>query len=454
MSNLVKRAAKSIPILCIKAGEYRGWLKQQPAMVRNWLADFSPDPGAYKAIPDRQGKRGKVVAVVADKPRLWDLAALPYGLAAGNYHISGKLSPEAASDLALGWELGAYRFTRYKKPDRPPAKLVWPESADQKLVAAIAGSVNRGRDLINTPAEDMGPADIAAAVREVAKTHGAKVAEIIGDDLLKQNYPLIHAVGRASNRPPRLVELRWGNPGDPLVALVGKGVCFDTGGLDIKPSSGMYLMKKDMGGAACALAVAEMVMALKLPVRLRLLIPTVDNAISGNAFRPSDIFRSRKGLTVEIGNTDAEGRLILADALAAAVEEKPALIVDFSTLTGAARTALGTELPALFSNNDDLAGDLMRAGQAQFDPLWRLPLVQDYKAELKSKAADLNSAPNSPYAGAITAALFLEHFVDKTPWIHLDLMGWHLSAKPGRPEGGEPMTARAVFAMLADRFKK
>ena len=453
MQAVIQRAAKAMPILCVTAGNYHAWFKQQPAVVRNGLAGLTVEAGAFRQLTDVQGKPGKIVVVTQNVPDIWDLAALPMALPAGNYRLATGLAPDLVTTLVLGWELGAYQFTRYKKPARLPAKLVWPEGAARAYVTAVAEAVNRGRDLINTPAEDMGPQELAAVVREVGQAHGAQLHEIIGGKLLKENYPLLHAVGRASHRPPRLVELRWGKAGDPLVTLVGKGVCFDTGGLDLKPSSAMYLMKKDMGGAATALAVAEMVMALRLPIRLRLLIPTVDNAVSGNAYRPSDVFRARNGLTVEIGNTDAEGRLILADALAAAVEgEKPACVIDFATLTGAARTALGTELPALFANDDVLADGLLAAGRARRDPMWRLPLAVEYKAQLQTKIADLNSAPNSPYAGAITAALFLEHFVGKTPWAHIDLMGWHLSGKPGRPEGGEPMTARAVLAMLTDRF--
>ncbi len=452
MSALVKRATTTIPLLLLKSGAYQAWLKKQPVLVRNWLADFSGEAGTCSVLPDARGKRSQYLAIIHDTPQLWDCAALPVSLPVGTYRPIGKLTAAESTVIALGWELGAYRFTRYKKPERQTAKLLWPETANQKEVNAIATAINRGRDLINTPAEDMGPAEIAATVTALATEHKAKVTIIVGDDLLKQNYPLLHAVGRASPRAPRLIDLRWGEAKHPLVTLVGKGVCFDTGGLDLKPSSAMYLMKKDMGGAASALATAEMVMALRLPIRLRLLIPTVDNAVSGNAFRPSDVFRARNGLTIEIGNTDAEGRLILADALAAAIEEKPAMIVDFATLTGAARAALGTELPALFSNDETLAEALLTAGRTQHDPLWRMPLVAEYRKELKAKIADLNSAPNSSYGGAIMAALFLEFFVGHTPWAHIDMMGWHLGSKPGRPEGGEPMAARTVLTMLRQCF--
>jgi leucyl aminopeptidase len=448
MYALTKRTPAALPIHVLTANSYKAWLKTQPALVQNWLADFKPVAGAQSLFPDAKGKRGAVVAITHDTPEMWDLAALPYALPEGTYRIIGKFPTVIANALALGWELGAYKFSRYKKPERKPAQLAWPEGTDAAEVTTIATAICRGRDLINTPAEDMGPAEIAATVQAVAKTHGAKVKIIVGESLLKQNFPLLHAVGRASPREPRMVELRWGNPKHPPVTLIGKGVCFDTGGLDLKPSSAMYLMKKDMGGAASALATAEMVMGLKLPLSLRLLIPTVDNAVSGNAFRPTDIFTARNGLTIEIGNTDAEGRLILADALAAAIEEKPDVVINFATLTGAARTALGTELPALFCNHDGLAAALITASQTAHDPLWRLPLEQRYKGELKARIADLNSAPNSPYGGAITAALFLEHFVGTTRWAHIDMMGWHLSPQPGRPDGGEPMAARTVLALM------
>lgn len=452
MSHLVKQAANSQALYVLPENAYARWLKAQPAATRHWLADFKPVAGAHSAFPDKVGKRGKRVAVIHDTAEIWDLAALPLSLPEGTYHIATPLAATDAEKLCLGWELGAYQFTRYKRADRKPARLVAPAGIDRARIGSLAAAVKRGRDLINTPAEDMGPAELAAAVQDVAQHHGAKVRVIIGDDLLKQNFPLIHAVGRASHRPPRLIDLHWGDTAHPHVTLVGKGVCFDTGGLDLKPSSAMYLMKKDMGGAASALATAEMIMAHRLPVYLRLLIPTADNAVNGNAFRPTDIFKARNGLTIEIGNTDAEGRLLLADALAAAIEEKPGMIVDFATLTGAARTALGTALPALFCNDDLLAEALLKAGTAQQDRLWRLPLEASYRGELKAKIADLNSAPNSAYAGAITAALFLEYFVGKTRWAHIDMMGWNLGSRPGRPEGGEPMTARAVFNLMQNLY--
>ncbi len=452
MDCFVKKSVKANVLHVVSADNYKQWLKSQPAATRHSLADFKPEPSHHSRFADAEGKFSNAVAVTHDPPQLYDLSALPMSLPEGAYRIAGSLPTATANLLSLGWALGAYQFTRYKKPMRQPAQLAWPAEADKTKVIAMATAIHQGRDLINTPAEDMGPADLEAAIRGVAKDYGAKVSVTTGDALLKQNFPLIHAVGRASPRAPRLVQLRWGNPKHPRVALVGKGVCFDTGGLDLKPSSAMYLMKKDMGGAASALAAARMIMAHKLPVCLHLLIPTADNAVSGNAFRPTDIFRARNGLTIEIGNTDAEGRLLLADALALAVEEKPELVIDFATLTGAARTALGTGLPALFCNDDGLADQLQSISRQQHDPVWRLPLEASYRGELKAKIADLNSAPNSAYAGAITAALFLEHFIGRTRWVHVDMMGWNLGSKPGRPEGGEPMVARTVLALMQQLY--
>ena len=309
------------------------------------------------------------------------------------------------------------------------------------------------RDLITTPSSDMGPAELAAAAQALGKAHKAKVKVIVGDDLLKQNYPMVHAVGRASSRAPRLIDLVWGRESDPKVTLVGKGVCFDTGGLDLKPSSGMLIMKKDMGGAANVLALALMVMDAKLKVRLRVLIPAVENAVAGNAFRPLDIFKSRKGLNVEIGNTDAEGRLVLADALALACEEKPDLLIDLGTLTGAARVALGPDLPPFYTNDETLALDVARCAKQENDPLWRMPLWPPYDAWLDSKVANINNAPSGAFAGSITCALFLQRFVeDATSWLHVDIYGWTPSAKPARPEGGECQAARAIYQLLGERY--
>ena len=327
-----------------------------------------------------------------------------------------------------------------------------PDGVDGEELSRAAEAVTLCRDLINTPSNDLGPAELEDAVRKLAAQHGAAI-NVINGEALEKGFPLIHAVGMGSKRSPRLIDLTWGKESAPKITLVGKGVCFDTGGLDIKPASGMLNMKKDMGGAATALALAHMIMAGGLKVRLRVLVPAVENSISGISFRPRDVYVSRKGLSVEIGNTDAEGRLILADALALADEEKPALIADFATLTGAARVAMGPELAPFFTDDDALAGDLMAAGTREYDPLWRMPLWRPYDSMLDSKVADFNNVGSGPHGGAITAALFLRRFVEAKSWLHLDIFAWTASAKPGRPEGGELQSARAIYAMLKERYR-
>lgn len=454
---LLRRAPRgAVPVTLLAEKSFRAWQKRQPARVKNRLKaeDFAAKPGSFCVLPDASGKTGRVVAGLSDPPSLWDIADLPRKLPAGAYKLDWS-GPLAFHEwLSLGWALGSYRFARYKKAKKEMAKLAVSAGSDFAKITRYAEALNRARDLINTPASDMGPADVAQAVAAEGKKFNARVKQIIGEDLLKENYAAIHTVGRASSRAPRLVDLTWGNPRHLKVTLVGKGVCFDTGGLDLKNSSGMYLMKKDMSGAACALATASLIMSAKLPVRLRVLIPTVENSVSGNAYRPTDVIRMRNGLSVEVGNTDAEGRLILADALAEASSEKPAILVDFSTLTGAQRVALGTDLPGLFCNDERLAADLLDAGKQMEDPLWRLPLYAPYEKMLESPVADLNSAPSSPYAGAITAALFLQRFVGEgVAWAHCDFMAWNLSAKPGRPEGAEPCTVRAVYRMIEQRCR-
>ena len=372
---------------------------------------------------------------------------------AGRYRLDMELDPREAQEVALGWLLGRYRFTRYKKgADRPEAELLAPPGVDRLRTGVIAEGVFLTRDLINTPANDMGPAALEAAARKLAEAHGADVAVTAGDALVERNFPLIHAVGRGAVDAPRLIELTWGAPDAAPVTLVGKGVCFDTGGLNIKPSSSMGLMKKDMGGAATILGLAHMVMAAGVNVRLRVLIPAVENVVTGSSFRPGDVLTSRKRLTVEVNNTDAEGRLVLADALALAAEGEPELIVDAATLTGAARVAVGPDLAACFTDDGRLWHDLERAGTEVADPLWRLPLWPGYEADIEPAIADLDNAPKSGFAGAITAALFLRRFVGETPWAHLDVFGWSAKDQPGCPKGGECQAARAVFAMLAARY--
>jgi leucyl aminopeptidase len=391
----------------------------------------------------------RVLAGLGDGEDPWVAGSLPGALPPGRYRLDPEPEAEAASRHALAWALGSYTFTRYRRREKTFAHLVWPEGVDRAAVGRAAGATCFVRDLVNTPACDLGPAERAEAALDLAGEFGAKAEVVVGDDLLARNWPAVHAVGRASARAPRLVDLAWGEEGAPLVAVVGKGVCFDSGGLDLKPSSAMLNMKKDLGGAAHALGLARMVMAARLPVRLRVLIPAVENAVSGDAFRPMDVLRTRKGLTVEVGNTDAEGRLILCDALHEAAQDRPDLLIDFATLTGAARVALGPELPALFCNDDALAADFLDAGAAVADPLWRLPLHRGYRRMLDSKVADINNAGSGGFAGAITAALFLQAFVpDGVRWAHVDTFAWNPSSRPARPEGGEAFGMRAAFRLL------
>ncbi len=453
---LISNAGDAVPVTLVSAADRAANLKRLGARTSRWAdaTGFKAGPGEVALVPGDDGAlEGVLVGWKPEEP-LWALADLPDKLPERDYALDGAPA-KAATQLALGWALGAYQFTRYKARKKGWAKLVWPEGADTGLVKRLADGIFLARDLINTPTEDMGPADLASAAKKMAAAHGAKFSVIVGDALLKQNYPTIHMVGRAAaaGREPRLIDIRWGDPKAPKVTLVGKGVCFDTGGLDLKPSSGMKLMKKDMGGAATMLGLAHAIMAAKLKVRLRVLVPAVENSVAGNAMRPLDIVRTRKGLTVEIGNTDAEGRLILCDALAEADGENPALLLDFATLTGAARVALGPDLPALFANDDALAADFLRAGTAQADPLWRLPLWQGYRDTYKSKIADLNNISESPFAGAIQAALYLQEFVSaKTRWAHVDTFAWNPRSRPGRPEGGEALGLRAAYAMIEARF--
>ena len=452
-----KAAADTVLVLPIAKADLPGWLDIQPPNIAAWVkaANFSAEPGSILLLPGEDGRIGHVLAGVTALDDIWAYGGLPAALPPGTYRIDADLDRCAATRAALGWALGSYAFTRYKKSDKSFAQLIWPKEADRGEVERAASATWLVRDLVNTPASDLGPAELAKAAKELADEFEAECKIIVGDDLLKKNYPAIHAVGRASPREPRLIDIAWGRREDPKVTLVGKGVCFDTGGLDIKPSNAMLMMKKDMGGAAHALGVARMVMMAGLPVRLRVLIPAVENVVSGNAFKPMDVLKTRKGLTVEVGNTDAEGRLILCDALAEADAEKPALLVDFATLTGAARVALGPDLPALFANDEALAGELLAASQEVGDPMWRLPLWPAYRKGLESKVADLNNVASHGFAGAIVAGLFLESFVSKeTPWAHLDTYAWNGSPRSGRPEGGEALGMRAVYALIEKRFGK
>ncbi len=456
MSGLIEYRGRGTvtPIEAVDRKHYAACRRRLGAAARRWLdaSGFEPASGRVALLPDdKLGLARVLVGVDASQP-LQALAALPRALPSGRYRLDEAGVAMDTHLAALGWALGAYRFDRYREDARTPAQLVL-SRAELNALKPQVDAVSLVRDLVTTPTEDMGPAEIAQAIRSQARKHRARVREWVGDELLKANFPTIHAVGRASHRPPRLVEMTWGKSSDPKLVLVGKGVCFDTGGLDLKPSAGMRWMKKDMGGSAHAIALASLVMAAKLPVRLTLLIPTVENAVSGNAIRPGDVVRTRAGHTVEIDNTDAEGRLILCDALAFAGEQDPDLIVDFATLTGAARVALGPDLPALFANREPLARGVLEAADAVHDPLWRLPLWRPYQAMLTSNVADFANSGASRHAGAVTAALYLERFVPATtPWMHVDVYAWNDSSRPGRPAGGEAQGLRAFFAFLDQRY--
>ena len=436
---------------------FEPWLKQQPAGRRALLAALRFDgKTAYQfaILPGDTAERFDVVSTVKNANELspWCLARLGEALPEGSYRLA-EGDPGVA---AFGWLVGQHRFGRYKKPkdERGPRVLLTRDPAAVEEMVRLAEATALVRDLVDTAPADLGPAEIEAAAKDLAKELGAQVEVTSGEPLAK-GYPMIAAVGggASADRAPRLIELRWGNPKHPKLALIGKGVCFDSGGLDIKPAAGMRWMKKDMGGAAHALALARLVIGSKLPVRLHLLIPAVENAVSGSAYRPGDVLASRNGLTVEVDNTDAEGRLVLADAFTKAAEDGPELMLDFATLTGAARVALGPDLPALFSNDEALAADYLAAAEAVTDPVWRMPLWDAYDEMLKSEIADLSNAADSPLAGAVTAALFLRRFVaDGTPWAHLDTFAWQPAAKPGRPKGGEAMGLRAAFALLQGRY--
>ncbi len=437
--------------------DFDTWISAQSDPVKSWVKtnNFKAKTGTACLLPGGDGRLAKIIAGLGEDPSLWDWAAVPSALPSGTFQVQNDLTLDEANELVLGWALATYRFTNYhKKTDARPF-LVLPSACNHIMLQKMVDSIYLVRDLINTPASDMGPDELANAAKKLAQENGANCNVIVGNDLLKENYPAIHTVGRASSREPRLIDMTWGDDKNPKVTLVGKGVCFDTGGLDMKSSAGMQLMKKDMGGAANALGAASMIMAAKVPVRLRVLIPAVENSIAGNAMPPRDIIITRSGLGVEVRNTDAEGRLVLADALTEACAEKPEAIVDFATLTGAARVALGAELPALFCNNEKMVSEILEAAKRTNDCLWQLPLWNSYKKHIESKITDLNNCPDNSYGGAITAALFLQAFVEPgISWAHIDLMGWNQSTQPGRPEGGEAMGARAIFEFIQSRYRK
>lgn len=443
------------PLIALDAQTLPAWRDGASAAQRCWIDTnaFVAAAGTHCLLPDGDGGIAAVLVGVGRRDDLYAIAQLPMQLPPGQYALADaglKLDPLRA---ALGFALGSYQFTRYRTPRRAPATLQLPATIDQQFFDALVRASALTRDLVNTPSEDMGPAHLAEVAASMAQAHGGVFREWVGDELLTQNFPAIHAVGRASHRAPRLIEVIWGDPAHPRVAIVGKGVCFDTGGLDLKPADGMRNMKKDMGGAAHALALAELLMRQRLPIHLHLLVPAVENAIAANAYRPGEVIATRKGLRVEIDNTDAEGRVVLGDALAYAAEFAPALIVDFATLTGAARVALGADLPPVFSNNDALRDDAVAAGVRVQDPIWPMPLWQPYLGMLDSTIADMANSGPSRYAGCITAALYLQRFVpEPLPWLHLDTYAWNDADRPGRPRGGEALGLRAIFELLRERY--
>ena len=443
---------KAVPILAADAKRLPRVLESLTPAERRYAAaaGFEAAPDSACLLPDAKGNIARVIAGVRDADDPWALAALPLKLPRARYELAKGPVTIAPDKAAFAWDLGSYQYTRYRKGKRKAAELQLAGSDKVREALDMAQAVRLVRDLINTPTEDMGPEHLSDVVREQAELFGAEFDEWVGDELLAQNFPAIHAVGRAAARAPRLLELNWGSNKNPRIAIVGKGVCFDTGGLDIKGAEGMRLMKKDMGGAAHAIALARLIMQRNLPYRLQLLVPTVENAISGNAYRPGDVIRTRQGLTVEIGNTDAEGRVILCDALAYAVEQKPKSIIDFATLTGAARVALGPELPVMFANDETLATKIAAAGDELEDPVWRLPLWRNYRRLFSSDIADFNNSGKGGFAGAIVGALVLDYFVPQDlPWVHFDVFSWNDVSRPGRPAGGEAQGLRAVLEALS-----
>lgn len=429
---------------------------QQHSDAAAWAAanQFDAKAGTYCLVPGTDGALVKVLVGKPDVMETWSIAALSRRLPVDEYQLADAWDVATATKLYLGWQLGQYQFSRYKQSTPPTLpSLTLPNGVNIDHVQAITEATYLVRDLINTPANDMGPQELEFTARDLANTYSAELSVITGEALLTENYPMIHAVGRASSRAPRLIDLRWGDPSAPKVTLVGKGVCFDSGGLDLKSAKGMKMMKKDMGGAAQTLGLAKLIMQRHVPVRLRLLVAAVENSVSGNATRPMDVLPSRKGITVEIGNTDAEGRLVLADALWEAASEAPQLLIDCATLTGAARVAVGTEVPAFFCNEPTTAEAFIAAGHQTDDPVWQLPLYEPYRGMLDSTVADINNISNAPYGGAITAALFLQTFTQPSiPWIHVDFMAYNLRSLPGRPEGGDAMGMRALFELIQARF--
>jgi len=448
------KSRQVVSLIPLQAGELDGWLQSASENHRRWAeaSGFKAKPGEICTLPGPDIGLQACIFGMHKEGWLHQLAALVEKLPEGNYRLDCDWTRQQRLQASLGWGLATYRFDRYKEHKGPQASLIL-DADIERDVQALCEAQGLVRDLVNTPTEHMGPAQLADAVVSEADRFDCEVSSIVGKNLLTRNFPAIHAVGRASDRKPRLIQMTWGEESAPLLALVGKGVCFDTGGLDLKSASGMALMKKDMGGAAHVLALARLVMQYELPVRLMLLIPAVENSVSGNAYRPGDVIDTRKGLSVEIGNTDAEGRIVLSDALAYASEHMPDLVIDFATLTGAARIAMGADVVPLFSNHIEVARAIQEAGEDVEDPMWALPLYQPYRKMIESPIADLNNSGKSSYGGCITAALFLEHFVEtEIPWVHIDTFAWNQASRPGRPQGGEALGLRAVFHYLQSRY--
>jgi len=443
-----------VPLQPVNEQQFEAWRDQASPAQRKWVEDsgFTGSAGQSCGLPGENGELERWLLGVSEKNFLYGLSGHASRLPKGFYRLECDWTEKQRTLASLGWGIALYRFDRYKTSDQPSPVLVLDPDIESR-VRSLYTAQCLVRDLVNTPTEHMGPPELADAVIRQADHFNAQIRILVGDELLTENFPAIHAVGRASSRAPRLIEMDWGEAEAPLLVLVGKGVCFDTGGLDLKTAAGMALMKKDMGGAAHALALARLVMESGLPVRVKVLISAVENSVSGNAYRPGDIIATRKGLSVEIGNTDAEGRVVLSDALALACESEPDLVIDFATLTGAARIALGADLMPVFSNREEIARGIQDAGEEMEDPMWTMPLFQPYIKLIESPIADLNNSGKSPYGGCITAALFLEHFVEpEIPWVHIDTFAWNQGDRPGRPQGGEALGLRAVYRYLQSRY--
>ena len=451
--NIVEKS-NTTPIVAVEKNQFQNWVNEQDEATKNIIAlyDFGNVVGSSLCLLDSKGKLKKVVCLISENNDFHDFAKLPGDLPAGDYFLQSE-DEKLIHSCVVGWGFGCYFFDKYKSSDQPKSQLVVKGLATkyQKALETVQ-STYLVRDLINTPADDMGPIELSEVTRQIAEQHNAKFSEIVGEDLLKQNFPAVHLIGRASFKEPRVLTMDWGKDGDPFVCLVGKGVCFDTGGNNVKPASSMRNMKKDMGGAAHVLGLAQLIMRLNLPLKIKVVISAVENAIAGNAHRQGDIVKTRKGLTVEIGHTDAKGRMILSDALTYASEFNPNLIVDFATLTGAARVALGADLPPVFSNESDCNVEIMNCSNEVFDPLWPMPLYQPYKSQITPDIADLTNSGSVPMGGCITAALFLQEFVgENIPWVHIDTFGWS-NGRVGHPKGGEALGMMAMFNWICKRY--